>query len=304
MSPITVGHVRADVCGRGDRVRSPPLLRYQVHGRPPGAPFLNMERWVTRMVPGGRFMVIRCDFGSDLVRQGHGNDMIVEALSRWCASRPGFHVKFRVVPVSPHSPSQNKVENFWGLVHGHAFSNACRSLTGGDGWSLMYVGSGFQHNHVPGRGSMTPQCKRPRAVSPSRAAPATCPPWSGTWARAAGPTTAAARPMPFGRAHAPVCASAPRRNAAGSCSSISVHPLSRWFRRSPSPPRPTWCWVYWRIPACMSPTVPSLRPRGTYTRLGYAAFSPPKATWTPPSSSPTPYRPPAVGRPHGPDGGR
>ena len=106
---------------------------------------LNMERWVTKMVPGGRFMVIRCDFGSELVRQGHGNDMVVEALARWCASRPGF----RVHPVSPHSPSQNKVENSWGLVHGHAFSNACRSRTGPDGWSLMDVGAEFQHNHLP-----------------------------------------------------------------------------------------------------------------------------------------------------------
>jgi hypothetical protein len=109
------------------------------------AHLLDMERWVTKMVPGGRFMVIRCDFGSELVRQGHGNDMVVEALSRWCASRPGF----RVVPVSPHSPSQNKTENSWGLVLGHAFANACRSRTGGDGWSLMHVGSEFQHNHVP-----------------------------------------------------------------------------------------------------------------------------------------------------------
>ncbi len=44
---------------------------------------LNMERWVTKMVPGGQFMVIRCDFGSELVRQGHGNDMVMEALARW-----------------------------------------------------------------------------------------------------------------------------------------------------------------------------------------------------------------------------
>ena len=111
----------------------------------------NMERWVTKMVPGGRFMVLRSDFGSELVRQGHGNDMVVEALSRWCASRPGF----RVVPVAPHSPSRNKSENTWGLVHGHAFSNACRSRTGTEGWSLMYVGAEFQHNHLPGARSNT-----------------------------------------------------------------------------------------------------------------------------------------------------
>jgi hypothetical protein len=83
---------------------------------------LQMERWVTKTVPGGRFMVIRSDFGSELVRQGHGSDMVVEAHSRWCASRPGF----RVWPVAPHSPSQNKTENSWSRVHGHAFCNTLR----------------------------------------------------------------------------------------------------------------------------------------------------------------------------------
>ena len=87
---------------------------------------LQMERWVTKMVPGGRFMVIRSDFGSELVRQGHGNDLVVEALSQWCAMRPGF----RVWPVAPNSPSQNKTENSWGRVHGHAFCNTLRSRTG------------------------------------------------------------------------------------------------------------------------------------------------------------------------------
>jgi hypothetical protein len=59
--------------------------------------------------------------------------------------RPGF----RVWPVAPHSPSQNKTENSWGRVHGHAFCNTLCSRTGVDGWSLMLVGSEFQHNHVP-----------------------------------------------------------------------------------------------------------------------------------------------------------
>jgi hypothetical protein len=38
------------------------------------------------MVPGRRFMVIRSDFGSELVRQGHGNDMIV---AQPCPRRAG-----------------------------------------------------------------------------------------------------------------------------------------------------------------------------------------------------------------------
>ncbi len=50
------------------------------------AHLLQMERWVLKMLPSGRFMVLRSDFGSELVV------IVVEALSRWCSMRPGFCV--------------------------------------------------------------------------------------------------------------------------------------------------------------------------------------------------------------------
>ena len=73
-----------------------------------------MSTWVAKHVPGGRFMVLRSDFGSELVRQGHGNDMVVAALSKYCDANPGF----RVWPVAPHSQSKSKAENSWGRVQG------------------------------------------------------------------------------------------------------------------------------------------------------------------------------------------
>ena len=47
-------------------------------------------------------MVIRSDFGSELVCQGHGSDMVVAALTQYCAANPGF----RVWPVAPHNTRQ------------------------------------------------------------------------------------------------------------------------------------------------------------------------------------------------------
>ena len=104
----------------------------------------NMAIWVPQHVPGGRFMVIRSDFGSELVRQGHGNDMVVAALTQYCAANPGF----RVWPVAPHNQAANKVENSWGHIQGGTFMNGLRSRVGHKGWSLMQTGAQFQHNHT------------------------------------------------------------------------------------------------------------------------------------------------------------
>ena len=98
-----------------------------------------MTTWVAKNVPGGRFMVLRSDFGSELVRQGHGNDMVVAALSKYCDANPGF----RVWPVAPHSQSKSKAENSWGRIQGGTFMNGCRARIGRRGWSLMQTGAEF-----------------------------------------------------------------------------------------------------------------------------------------------------------------
>jgi hypothetical protein len=162
---------------------------------------LQMERSMTKMVPGGRFMVIRSDFGSELVRQGHGNDMVVEALARWCASRPGF----RVWPVAPYSLSQNKTENSWGRVHGHAFSNALRSRAGVGGWSLMLVGSEFQHNHVPAARAINTGGRTTTRSFALTGRPCDLSTMVGYVARAAEPTTTAVRPTPTALGRGPAC---------------------------------------------------------------------------------------------------
>jgi hypothetical protein len=47
---------------------------------------------VATNVPGGRFTTLKCDFGSEIARQNHGNDYIVSALSRWLDAHPGFRI--------------------------------------------------------------------------------------------------------------------------------------------------------------------------------------------------------------------
>ena len=102
------------------------------------------EAWVTMHLPGARFTTLRCDFGSEMARQGHGDDLIVAALATWCAQRPGF----RVIPVAPHAQAHNKAENAWGPIHGGTYANALRARVGPPGWSLMMQGAVFQHNHT------------------------------------------------------------------------------------------------------------------------------------------------------------
>ena len=56
-----------------------------------------ITEWVPRHVPGGKFAILRMDFGSEASRQGHGEDFIVQALKVWMRTRPYF----RFVPVAP-----------------------------------------------------------------------------------------------------------------------------------------------------------------------------------------------------------
>ncbi len=67
-----------------------------------------------------RFTTMRCDFGSEMARQGHGGDLIVAALITFCASRPGF----RVIPVAPRFQDHNKAESAWGPISGGIYANA------------------------------------------------------------------------------------------------------------------------------------------------------------------------------------
>ena len=104
----------------------------------------DLERWVTGHVPGGTFQILRCDFGSEAVVQGRGDNIYVSALAAFCATRPGF----RVIPVAPYSQAHNKAESTWGRIHGLAFLNSIRAHVGPAAWSLVQRGAVFQHNHV------------------------------------------------------------------------------------------------------------------------------------------------------------
>ena len=101
--------------------------------------------WVRQNVPGGCFLVLRCDFASEIVRQNHGGDYYTQAKSRYCDAHPGF----RVLPCPPHSPALNRSEGTWGRIHGLAHINAQRARIGPLGWSIMERGAVFQHNHTP-----------------------------------------------------------------------------------------------------------------------------------------------------------
>ena len=100
--------------------------------------------WVATTVPGGKFTTLKCDFGSEIARQNHGNQFIVAALSRWLDDHPGF----RVIPCPPYRQAYNKSENTWGRIHGLAHTNARRARLGPLAWRIAELGATFQHNHT------------------------------------------------------------------------------------------------------------------------------------------------------------
>ena len=115
-----------------------------------------MVTWINAHVPGGKLQVLRCDFASEAVRQGHGDAIYTAAMASYCDSHPGF----RFVPVAPNSQALNRAENTWGRVHGGAYLNARRARIGPIGWSLMERGAVFQHNHAPAPHAIDPASRR------------------------------------------------------------------------------------------------------------------------------------------------
>ena len=123
-----------------------------------------MARWIRHHVPGGQLAVLRCDFASEAVRQGHGDDVYVQALQEYQAKHPGF----RIVPVAPRSQALNRAENTWGRIHGHSFLCARRARLGSAAWSIVERGAVFIHNNTPAPyalDSATHKCSRWEALT-------------------------------------------------------------------------------------------------------------------------------------------
>ena len=115
-----------------------------------------MVTWINQHVPGGKLMVLRCDFASEAVKQGHGDDIYTAAMAAYCDANPGF----RFVPVAPNSQALNRAENTWGRIHGGAYLNARRARIGATGWSIMGRCAVFQHNHTPAPHALDPASRR------------------------------------------------------------------------------------------------------------------------------------------------
>jgi hypothetical protein len=121
-----------------------------------------LERWVTMYLPGSRLGMIRCDFGSEYARQGHGDDRLTQALQVFFSTRPGFRVR----PVAPRAQAYNKAELVIQQVTGNAYVNACRARLGPTAWSLMHWGAVFQHIHrVPHRSADALLCTKTRSAA-------------------------------------------------------------------------------------------------------------------------------------------
>ena len=116
----------------------------------------DMVTWINQHVPGGKLMVLRCDFASEAVKQGHGDDIYTAAMSAYCDANPGF----RFIPVAPNSQALNRAENTWGRIHGGAYLNARRARIGAPGWSIMERCAVFQHNHTPAPHALDPASRR------------------------------------------------------------------------------------------------------------------------------------------------
>ena len=115
-----------------------------------------MKVWIAQHVPGGRLSVVRCDFASEAVRQGHGDAIMTTALAAWLTANPGT----RLIPVPPHSQALNRAENTWGRVHGHSFLCARRARLGPSGWSIVERGAVYIHNHTPATYAVDPAAHR------------------------------------------------------------------------------------------------------------------------------------------------
>ena len=120
--------------------------------------------WVSTHVPGGELRVLRCDFASEAVKQGHGDDIYTAGIREYSEANPTF----RLMPVAPHSPALNRAEGTWGRIIGGTMLNARRARIGPSGWSLMERGAVFQHNHCPAPHALDPAshaCSRSEALT-------------------------------------------------------------------------------------------------------------------------------------------
>jgi hypothetical protein len=100
-----------------------------------------MGRWVVRNVPGATFQILRCDFGTEMAQQGHGNTVVL-AFQLYCRNHAWLSR-----PVAPYSQALTKTKSTWGPVHGRSFAIACRARLGPPAWSLTLRDAAFQHNH-------------------------------------------------------------------------------------------------------------------------------------------------------------
>ena len=60
--------------------------------------------WVPKHVSGGRFTILRMDFGSEAARQMHGDDFIVQVFKEYMTKHPYFYF----IPIAPHANAPNK----------------------------------------------------------------------------------------------------------------------------------------------------------------------------------------------------
>ena len=123
-----------------------------------------LASWVAANVPGGELRVLRCDFATEAVKQGHGDDIYTAGIRAYCDANP----RFRLMPVAPHSPALNRAEGTWGRIVAGTMLNARRARVGPTGWSLMERGTVYQHNHSPAPHALDPAshaCSRSEALT-------------------------------------------------------------------------------------------------------------------------------------------
>jgi hypothetical protein len=103
-----------------------------------------LRTWVlANCDPGTTLRTLRCDFGSEYAKQGHGEDVLVKALRAYQELHPGL----KTIPLAPYDQAHNLAENATHLLVGLAFSNSCRAHLGPAAWSIMAIGAAQQLNH-------------------------------------------------------------------------------------------------------------------------------------------------------------
>ena len=73
-----------------------------------------MVRWINQHVPGGKLQVLRCDFASEAVRQGHGDDIYTAAMAAYCDANPSLRT-----PKRSTAPRTRGAESMGGRTSTH-----------------------------------------------------------------------------------------------------------------------------------------------------------------------------------------